>query len=203
MPVFVSGAALAPALLSEDRTDRSHFWMDVQGAHRATATGRVAYGPVGRPGEAGASFTSRWAPRTRRVPWSSPGSTAPCPTRAAPRLRTRTRWIASAGGTRCILAGSATKPEGVFHADAGMMEITSATEGRISGAFRADRQRVPRGFARGRVPACDGAWLVRQPAPAVKHFHPARRRLAMPPGNSFRTDDTESSQVQELSVSLW
>ena len=40
------------------------------------------------------------------------------------------------GGFRALyLAGSAMRPEGVFHADAGTIEITSATEGRVSGHF--------------------------------------------------------------------
>ena len=54
---FVTGAALAPGLASENRTSQSHFWADVQGAYTATPTGKVAFGTVGKPGEPGASFT--------------------------------------------------------------------------------------------------------------------------------------------------
>jgi hypothetical protein len=132
---FVSGAALAPALLSEDRTDRSHFWMDVQGAHRATATGRVAYGPVGRPGEAGASFTITLGAQDGEgaVVFTRLDGATPEPGRYAIANTDATDRV---GGWHALyLAGSATKPEGVFQADAGMLEITSATEGRISGHF--------------------------------------------------------------------
>jgi hypothetical protein len=132
---FVTGAALAPVLASEDRTDRSHFWMDVEGAHRATSTGNVAYGPVGRPGEPGGSFTITLGARDAEgaVVFTRLDGVTPAPGRypigdtgASDRV----------GGFRALyLAGSATQPEGVFHADGGMIEITSATDGRISGHF--------------------------------------------------------------------
>jgi hypothetical protein len=132
---FLTGAALAPVLASEDRTDRSHFWMDVEGAHRATSTGSVAYGPVGRPGEPGASFTITLGARDSEgaVVFTRLDGAAPEPGRYPIG---GTGAIDRVGGFRALyLAGSATHPEGVFHANGGMIEITSATEGRISGHF--------------------------------------------------------------------
>jgi hypothetical protein len=132
---FVTGAGLAPALASESRTDKSHFWMDVEGAHRATSTGRVAYGPVGRPGEPGASFTITLGATDAEgaVVLTRLDGITPAPGRYPVG---DTDAVDRVGGFRALyLAGSATRPEGVFHANGGMVEITSATAGRISGHF--------------------------------------------------------------------
>jgi hypothetical protein len=132
---FVTGAALAPVLASEDRSDRSHFWMDVEGAHRATATGRVAYGAVGRPGEPGASFTITLGASDAEgaVVFTRLDGVTPAPGRYPIG---DTDVVDRVGGFRALyLAGSAVRPEGVFHGDAGTIEITSAVGGRISGHF--------------------------------------------------------------------
>jgi hypothetical protein len=132
---FVTGASLAPVLASEGRSDRSHFWMDVEGAHPATVTGRVAYGVVGHPGEPGASFTITLGASDAEgaVVFTRLDGVTPAPGRYPIG---DTDVVDRVGGFRALyLAGSATRPEGVFHADAGTIEITSAGAGRVSGHF--------------------------------------------------------------------
>ena len=132
---FVAGAALAPALASENRPDKSHFWASVEGAYSANPNGKVAFGPVGKPGEPGSSFTITLGAKNvgGAIVFTRLDGITPAPGRYpvgnAPALD-------RIGGFRALyIAGSAAHPEGVFHADGGMIEITSATAGRVSGRF--------------------------------------------------------------------
>jgi len=132
---FVTGAALAPVVASEDRLDKSHFWADVQGAYTATSTGKVAFGPVGRPGEPGASFTITLGAKDAEGAIVFTRLDGVIPGRGRYPVG-NTVAMDRVGGFRALyLAGRAMRPEGVFHADAGTIEITSATDGRVSGHF--------------------------------------------------------------------
>jgi hypothetical protein len=121
-----AGATLAPP---------HGFIADVRGAHEARLGGRVSLGPVGRPGEPGASYTITLGADAAEgaIVLTRVGAAAP-----APGLYPigESAALDSAGGFRVLyLAGTATRPAGVFRADAGTLEITEGAAGRVSGRF--------------------------------------------------------------------
>ena len=132
---FVTGAGLAPGLASENRTNKSHFWADVQGAYTATPTGKVAFGTVGKPGEPGASFTITLGAKDAggAIVFTRLDGVTPAPGRYPVGNATALDQV---GGFRALyIAGSATRPEGVFQADAGTIEITSISGSGVKGLF--------------------------------------------------------------------
>jgi hypothetical protein len=116
-------------------SSKTKFSAEVRGARAASHGGRVSLGPVGRPGEPGSAYTitlgaddGDGAIVLTRLDGARPGpGRYPIGESAA---------LDSAGGLRVLyLAGSATRPEGVFRGQAGTLEIASGTPGRLSGRF--------------------------------------------------------------------
>jgi hypothetical protein len=134
-----TGAALVPALANGQRSPapaaRGHFSAEVRGAHTAQLGGRVSLGPVGQPGEPGASYTITLGAdhADGAIVLTRLGAGRIAPGRYAIG---ESAEVDSAGGFRVLyLAGSATRPAGVFRADAGTLEITTAGPGQVSGRF--------------------------------------------------------------------
>jgi hypothetical protein len=124
---LTAGATVVPS--------RSHFLAEVRGAHAAHHSGRVSLGPVGRAGEPGSTYTITLG--------ADDAAGAIVFTRLGGAQPARGRYpigesaaLDSAGGFRVLyLAGSATRPAGVFRAHAGTVEITPGTAGRVGGRF--------------------------------------------------------------------
>ena len=134
-----TGAALVPALASGQRgpgrSSETQFSADVRGAHAAHLDGRVSLGPVGRPGEPGSSYTISLGADNAdgAIVLTRLGAEPLAPGRYAIG---ESAAVDSAGGFRVLyLAGTATRPEGVFRADAGTLEITASARGQVSGRF--------------------------------------------------------------------
>ena len=132
-------ATVVPSAVSGQRhaaeSSITRFSAEVRGARAARHSGRVSLGPVGRPGEPGSAYTitlgaddSEGSIVFTRLDGARPGpGRYPIGESAA---------VDSAGGFRVLyLAGSATRPEGVFRGHAGTLEIASSTPGRLSGRF--------------------------------------------------------------------
>ena len=134
-----TGAALVPALAngqrSPGRSPRTQFSADVRGAHAARLNGRVSLGPVGQPGEPGSSYTITLGADDAEgvIVLTRLGASPIVPGRYAIGESTA---VDAAGGFRVLyLAGTATRPEGVFRGDAGTLEIIAAPPGQVGGRF--------------------------------------------------------------------
>ncbi|HEU5039905.1 MAG TPA: hypothetical protein VFT84_03730 [Gemmatimonadales bacterium] len=132
-----AAAALSPALAPGQATagDDSRFSAEVRGAVTRHYSGHVVLGPVGRPGEAEAAYTITLGAEggTGAIVLTRLGSE---PLRPGRYPLGESAALDSAGGFRVLyLAGSATRPEGVFRAESGTVEIESADAGGIRGAL--------------------------------------------------------------------
>ena len=137
--LFSAGAALLPAALGGQRdassASRSGFSAEVRGAYAGRHNGRVSFGPVGQPGEPGASYTITLGADDAdgAIVFTRLGGVRPAPGRYPIG---ESAALDSAGGIRVLyLAGSATRPAGVFRAHAGTLEITDVGPDRLSGRF--------------------------------------------------------------------
>ena len=110
----------------------------VRGAMHRNHPGRVAMGAVSAPGAGGVPFTITLG--------ADGGTGAVVLTRVAGGPPTPGRYpvgesaaLDSAGGFRMLyLAGSATRPEGVFRGERGTLEITAGAGGRLGGRLEAE-----------------------------------------------------------------
>lgn len=139
---FMTGAVLAPHLVSENsagaagrRTGGSFFRAQVDGDYSDRPTGKVAFGAIGLPGEAGATFTITLGAEgsAGAIVFTRLDGVAPRPGRYPIG---NSAALDRAGGFRALyVAGSASRPRGVFHGEAGTIEITSAARDHVSGHF--------------------------------------------------------------------
>lgn len=142
LAAFTIGAASAPtpaAVQPEGganvRPLRSRFTADARGTVNAQHTGRVALGPAGRQGEPGASYTITLGAdgAAGAIVFTRLAGARPEPGRYPIG---ESAALDSAGGFRVLyLAGDATRPEGIFRAETGTLDITAGGPGRVSGSF--------------------------------------------------------------------
>jgi hypothetical protein len=139
---FAVGAALAPTALpgparaaESGASAGSFFQATVTGADSGRATGRVAFGALGLPGEPGSSFTITLGADNARgaIVLTRRDGAAPVAGRYPIGEATA---LAAAGGFQAIyIAGAATDPRGVFRAESGTLHITSQAGDRMTGHF--------------------------------------------------------------------
>jgi hypothetical protein len=133
---FGVGAALAPAVSPAlGRAGASHFQASVSGSDSVSLTGRVAFGAAGRPGEPGSSYTITLGSDggAGAIVFSRPDGATPGIGRHP--IGEATVPDADGGFQALYIAGSAVDPRGVFRADSGTLQITSAADDRLSGQF--------------------------------------------------------------------
>ncbi len=111
----------------------SRFHADVRGAIPARHDGRAVFGPVGRAGAPGSSFTITLADDSGALVLTRLDGALPMPGRYPIG---ESAALDSAGGFRALyIAGGATRPEGVFRGETGSVEIEAATGSDLRGRF--------------------------------------------------------------------
>lgn len=137
-----AGTSAAPGGSRTERIGDAHFTAEVRGAIVRHHDGRVARGAAGRPRGPGVAFTISLGAEggSGAIVLTRLGGGPPGPGRYPVG---ESAALDSAGGFRVLyLAGSATRPEGVFRAESGTVEI--AAEG--SGELRGHLDAVATGF---------------------------------------------------------
>ncbi len=128
-----TGATAPPRGTRPELIGDAHFTAEVRGAIVRHHDGRVAMGAAGRPRGPGVAFTISLGAEggSGAIVLTRLGGGAPGPGRYPVG---ESAALDSAGGFRVLyLAGGATRPEGVFRAESGTVEIAAEGSGELRG----------------------------------------------------------------------